>query len=180
VFEEQSCRRAASSIIQSTLALAEAPLNTRGGTWNAEGTIVFTRSTTEPLFRVPASRGKPVAITEVKAPDLGHRYPHFLPDGRHFLYFAGGPPESQGVQRGLAGLETDDEAGRCRVCTDICAAGPRAVRATRRGPRATCEPQDPADDRGSVAGGSAGGNSVGNCGERRSVRVGGRSSGLPG
>ena len=29
-------------------ALAEAPMNTRGGAWNAEGTIVFTRSATEP------------------------------------------------------------------------------------------------------------------------------------
>ncbi len=81
-------------------ALAEAPMNTRGGTWNAEGTIVFTRSATEPLYRVPASGGKAVAATEVKAPHLGHRYPRFLPDGRHFLYFAYGPPESQGVYVG--------------------------------------------------------------------------------
>ena len=67
-------------------ALAEAPMNTRGGAWNAEGTIVFTRSATEPLYRVPASGGKAVAATEVKAPHLGHRYPRFLPDGRHFFY----------------------------------------------------------------------------------------------
>ena len=81
-------------------ALAEAPMNTRGGAWNAEGTIVFTRSATEPLYRVPASGGKAVAATEVKAPHLGHRYPRFLPDGRHFLYFGYGPPESQGVYVG--------------------------------------------------------------------------------
>ena len=81
-------------------ALAEAPMNTRGGAWNAEGTIVFTRSATEPLYRVPASGGKAVAATDVRAPHLGHRYPRFLPDGRHFLYFAYGPPESQGVYVG--------------------------------------------------------------------------------
>ena len=80
--------------------LAEAPLNTRGGSWNAAGTILFTRSSTEPLFRVPASGGKAVAATEVTAPHLGHRYPQFLPDGQHFLFFAFGPPESQGIYAG--------------------------------------------------------------------------------
>ena len=80
--------------------LAEAPLNTRGGSWNAAGTILFTRSSTEPLFRVPASGGKAVAATEVTAPHLGHRYPQFLPDGQHFLFFAFGPPDSQGIYAG--------------------------------------------------------------------------------
>ena len=80
--------------------LAEAPLNTRGGAWNAAGTILFTRSATEPLFRVPAGGGKAVAATEVTAPHLGHRYPQFLPDGEHFLFFAFGPPESQGIYVG--------------------------------------------------------------------------------
>ena len=80
--------------------LAEAPLNTRGGAWNAAGTILFTRSSTEPLFRVPAGGGKAVAATEVTAPHRGHRYPQFLPDGQHFLFFAFGPPESQGIYVG--------------------------------------------------------------------------------
>ena len=74
--------------------------NTRGGAWNAAGTILFTRSATEPLYRVPASGGKAVAATEVTAPHLGHRYPQFLPDGQHFLFFAFGPPESQGIYVG--------------------------------------------------------------------------------
>ena len=87
----------ASGFVQN---LAEAPLNTRGGAWNAAGTILFTRSSTEPLFRVPASGGKAVAATEVIAPHLGHRYPQFLPDGQHFLFFAFGPPDSQGVYAG--------------------------------------------------------------------------------
>ena len=47
----------ASGFVQN---LADAPLNTRGGAWNAAGTILFTRSATEPLFRVPASGGKAV------------------------------------------------------------------------------------------------------------------------
>ena len=80
--------------------LADAPLNTRGGAWNAAGTILLLESATEPLFRVPAGGGKAVPATKVIAPHLGHRYPQFLPDGQHFLFFAFGPPESQGVYVG--------------------------------------------------------------------------------
>ena len=81
--------------------LADAASNTRGGAWNSAGTILFTRSATEPLFRVPAGGGKAVRATEVVAPHVGHRYPQFLPDGRHFLFFAFGPPDSQGIYVGL-------------------------------------------------------------------------------
>ena len=80
--------------------LTDAPFNTRGGAWNAAGTILFTRSATEPLFRVPAGGGKAAPATEVSAPHMGHRYPQFLPDGQHFLFFAFGPPESQGIYVG--------------------------------------------------------------------------------
>jgi Tol biopolymer transport system component len=59
-----------------------------GGTWNADGTIVFAPSSTSPLFRVSASGGTPVAVTKLDTArhEVAHRYPFFLPDGRHFLY----------------------------------------------------------------------------------------------
>jgi serine/threonine protein kinase/Tol biopolymer transport system component len=79
--------------------LAAAPLN-NGGAWGPDGTILFTQSSVEPLYRVPAKGGKAVVATEVKAPHLGHRFPHFLPDGRRFLFFATGPSESQGIYVG--------------------------------------------------------------------------------
>jgi Tol biopolymer transport system component len=78
--------------------LASAPLS-NGGSWG-EGTILFTQSSVEPLYRVPVGSGKAVPATEVNAPHLGHRFPHFLPDGRRFLFFAFGPPESQGIYVG--------------------------------------------------------------------------------
>jgi Tol biopolymer transport system component len=58
-----------------------------GGTWNRDGTIVFALPTS-PLFRVAASGGKPVPVTKLDASlhVTAHRYPSFLPDGRHFLY----------------------------------------------------------------------------------------------
>ncbi len=62
-----------------------------GGTWNREGTIVFSRGFSgEPLYRVPASGGTPAPVTRLDQSrrEDSHRWPHFLPDGRHFLYLA--------------------------------------------------------------------------------------------
>lgn len=79
--------------------LCEAPTG-RGGTWNAEGTIVFAPAIVGPLYRVSASGGVPTPVTRT-APQGGgqaHRWPLFLPDGRHFLYFVdwSGPEDPQG------------------------------------------------------------------------------------
>jgi Tol biopolymer transport system component len=69
--------------------LCEAALG-RGGTWSRSGEIVFAPGALGPLYRISASGGKPVAITSLDSSrrETGHRWPQFLPDGRHFLYFA--------------------------------------------------------------------------------------------
>ena len=74
------------------LTLCDAP-NPRGGTWNQEGVILFTPNLNVPLHRVSASAGTPVPVTSLD-PAKGvttHRWPQFLPDGRHFLYVSGTP-----------------------------------------------------------------------------------------
>ena len=77
--------------------LADAP-NSRGGTWNTDGVIVFAPSGGRPLFQIAATGGEPAALTQLDEPKQGsHRYPQFLPDGRHFLYYAQGSPEASGV-----------------------------------------------------------------------------------
>ena len=68
--------------------LCDAP-NGRGGTWNREGVIVFTPDAAGTgLFRVSSSGGTPVAITKLDTSrsETSHRWPVFLPDGKHFLY----------------------------------------------------------------------------------------------
>jgi serine/threonine protein kinase len=61
--------------------------NPRGGTWSQAGIIVFAPSPVSPLVRVNASGGEPVPLTTLKGPvESSHRWPHFLPDGEHFLY----------------------------------------------------------------------------------------------
>jgi serine/threonine protein kinase/Tol biopolymer transport system component len=68
--------------------LCDAP-NGRGGTWNRDGVIVFTPdSLGAGLFRVSSSGGSPLEMTKLDASrsEQSHRWPVFLPDGKHFLY----------------------------------------------------------------------------------------------
>jgi Tol biopolymer transport system component len=67
--------------------IADAPLG-RGGSWNSDGTILFSPSQTAPLMKVSASGGTPVEVTKLDLAGgiTGHRWPQFLPDGKHFLF----------------------------------------------------------------------------------------------
>jgi len=62
------------------------------GTWSREGVILFTPSGSSPVYRVSAAGGTPEPATtlDAAAGDTQHWFPFFLPDGRHFLYFAVG------------------------------------------------------------------------------------------
>jgi eukaryotic-like serine/threonine-protein kinase len=72
----------------SPLAIADAPFG-RGGAWGQGGEIVFTPSTETALMRISASGGTPVPVTKLdSAKHTSHRWPYFLPDGKHFLYLA--------------------------------------------------------------------------------------------
>jgi len=80
--------------------LAEAPIG-RGGTWNRDGVIVFSPNATGGLMRVPATGGVPAMVTRPGAGQASHRWPQFLPDGRHFLFLVFlGPSETRGLYLG--------------------------------------------------------------------------------
>ncbi|MGE5278240.1 MAG: protein kinase domain-containing protein [Acidobacteriota bacterium] len=66
-----------------TLALGT---ESRGGTWNRDGVILFAPNARGPILRVSADGGKATPATVYGPTDATHRYPWFLPDGRHFLY----------------------------------------------------------------------------------------------
>jgi eukaryotic-like serine/threonine-protein kinase len=59
-----------------------------GGTWNDDDEIVFAPTWESPLFKVSASGGRPRAVTTLDSTrqDALHIWPHFLPDGRRFLF----------------------------------------------------------------------------------------------
>jgi hypothetical protein len=75
----------------------------RGGTWNQDGVIVFAAGAVAQagpvLYRVPASGGtaEPVTRLDEGRQESFHRWPHFLPDGRHFLFFTGGGQQTRGI-----------------------------------------------------------------------------------
>ncbi|MGE3843632.1 MAG: protein kinase [Vicinamibacterales bacterium] len=66
-----------------TLAAAPEP---RGGTWGRDGVIVFAPSLSGGLARVPAAGGEVAAATTLRSGEISHRFPAFLPDGRHVLF----------------------------------------------------------------------------------------------
>jgi serine/threonine protein kinase len=70
----------------------------RGGSWGREGVIVFSPDTTSGIYSVAATGGTPQAQTALDKArgETTHRWPAFLPDGRHFLFMAG--THSQGIR----------------------------------------------------------------------------------
>ena len=88
--------------------LCDAPAG-RGGAWNREGVIVFAGPAGTGLFRVSASGGAPVPATHLDAAshETSHRWPFFLPGGRHFVYTVlragGSQPEPDGIFLGTLG-----------------------------------------------------------------------------
>jgi Tol biopolymer transport system component len=87
------------------LEVADAP-NGRGGTWGADGTILFSPSIDSPIVRVSSGGGEVTAVTKPEG-RTGHRAPQFLEDGKRFLFHVSlGTPEVNGTYIGsLDGTE---------------------------------------------------------------------------
>ena len=72
-----------------------------GGTWNDQGTVLFVRDPAGPILRISAAGGAVATpVTRLDSNHAGHTYPHFLPDGRHFLDFVQGSADARGVYLG--------------------------------------------------------------------------------
>jgi Tol biopolymer transport system component/predicted Ser/Thr protein kinase len=85
--------------------LAEVPGIVTGGSWSRDGVVIF-GTPTGGLFRVPQAGGVATRATtaDERHGELGHLYPWFLPDGRHFLYvLSARNPDAVGIY--LATLE---------------------------------------------------------------------------
>ncbi|MEO5924074.1 MAG: protein kinase [Bryobacteraceae bacterium] len=65
------------------VVIADLPAVLRGGTWNSEGTILV-GANGNAILRVAASGGSVSPLTL----QASFQSPHFLPDGRHFIYTA--------------------------------------------------------------------------------------------
>ncbi len=93
--------------------LCDAGPNGLGGTWNSDGVILFGLPGA-PISRIPASGGTPapVAPLDPGRRETTHRYPWFLPDGRHFIYLAanlaGAPDDPANLIR-LASIDSKED-----------------------------------------------------------------------
>ena len=68
--------------------LCDAPLG-RGGAWNREGLILFSPNLSQPLYEIAATGGSARPLTQMEASrqEVTHRWPVFLPDGKHYIFF---------------------------------------------------------------------------------------------
>jgi len=106
--------------------------NGAGGTWNADGFIVFAPSWTGRLMRVPAAGGSAVAVTLFGPHQMGHRWPQWLPDGRRFLFYAGGLPDAAGIYLGALDGSAPKRLTLSESAGVYLPAGPGGAEASRR------------------------------------------------
>jgi serine/threonine protein kinase len=85
----------------------------RGGSWGSSGIILFTPSPRDAIYQVPALGGTPVAVTSIDTKRHStHRWPFFLPDGQHFLYYASSHASAQNEQNGIYVASLDGKLNR--------------------------------------------------------------------
>jgi hypothetical protein len=90
-----------------TLCPLNPGITSRGGSWSAEGVIVFNNGPAVPLYRVPAAGATAcVATGTLEQGQTGRQFPAFLPDARHFLFHTSGSEEAGGVFVGS--LDSDE------------------------------------------------------------------------
>jgi dipeptidyl aminopeptidase/acylaminoacyl peptidase len=96
--------------------VADAPRGL-GGSWSEAGVIVFAPTYGGPLHQITQTGGVSRPVTRMEGSIVRHASPFFLPDGRHFLFYADGNDKDRGVYVG----QLDDLSAR-RVIGDADAA----------------------------------------------------------
>jgi Tol biopolymer transport system component len=76
-----------------------------GAAWSRDDVILHPLVPDSPLFRSTSNGATLEPVTRLAAGHTGHRGPVFLPDGRRFLFYAAGSPESRGIYLGALGSD---------------------------------------------------------------------------
>jgi eukaryotic-like serine/threonine-protein kinase len=85
-----------------------------GGAWNRDGVIVFGQRGGG-LWQVSADGGTPSPLTKLDPArqDIGHAFPSFLPDGRHFVYLrSSANREMSGIFAGSLDAKPEQQISR--------------------------------------------------------------------
>ena len=95
----------------------------RGGTWNRDGVILFSPSSRDAILRIPSAGGAPAPATKIDLSkrEFSHRFPFFLPDGRHFLYLARavGTGPNEGREVFIGSLDSRERRSLLRVNSNV-------------------------------------------------------------
>jgi eukaryotic-like serine/threonine-protein kinase len=75
----------------------------RGGSWGSRGVMVYSPDTGGPLWRVSADGRGAAQLTDkiYLSTETSHRWPQFLPDGNHFLFYSGSFGTGNGSKDGI-------------------------------------------------------------------------------
>ncbi len=96
----------------SPQVLAEAPSG-RGGSWSKEGIILFAPNIRSPILSISEAGGTPRPVSKFDSKkETTHRWPSFLPDGKHFLYVSRTRTQSKGELGNLMVASLDAPDGR--------------------------------------------------------------------
>ena len=92
----------------------------RGGSWGKKGVIIYSPDAQSPLQRVNADGTGTAPVTQNirTAEDNSHRWPIFLPDGDHFLFWAGNFSNLKDDRS--SGIYTSSLAGKERKLVLLC------------------------------------------------------------
>ena len=98
--------------------LADAP-NGRGGSWSKDDVIIYAPDFNSALMRVSAHGGTPQPATTMDLKrHTTHRWPWFLPDGKHFLYLATNHSGGVREQNGIYFASLDGKENRLLLASD--------------------------------------------------------------
>ena len=134
-FSEQALKRldlGGGGVVGAPQTLAPAA-NGSGGTWSADGVIVFAPTLTNPLMRVSATGGAAAEVRAVDAQQFGHVAPYFLPDGRRFLFYALGASDATGIYLGALDRSAPTRLTLADSPGVYLPSGPGSVDASREG-----------------------------------------------
>jgi eukaryotic-like serine/threonine-protein kinase len=97
--------------------LADFPGNLGGAGWNSDGVIIAGSSGA--ILRVAASGGQTTPVTALAPGESAHRWPQFLPDGKHFLYLRISPDSTKaGVYIGSIDVKPNEQRAERLLASD--------------------------------------------------------------
>jgi Tol biopolymer transport system component len=95
-------------------------LAARGGSWGSTGVIIYAPNAESPIWRINVDGTGTAPVTEDirTKDDQSHRWPVFLPDGHHFLFWAGNFGNSKDDR--LSGIFVASLEGKERKLVTLC------------------------------------------------------------